>query len=185
MTDSLPSDSSAADTKSAAPRARGRRWGLIVIAMCIGLVVVLWAVRRPIPTVTRAGWQEARTLWESKKPASYRIQTRVTGRQGARYDVTVEEGRVVRALRNGQPLSEGRTQATWTVEGMFDTIALDVESLERASRGQTEGARPSLLLRCQFHPEWGYPDVFQRIEWGVGSTNPDVTWKVDRFEVLP
>lgn len=176
MTDSTPS--------AAAPFRGGRRAALILILAVASLVLFLWTMRRPIPTVTRERWEEARKLWNSKRPENYRIQTRVTGRQGARYDVTVRNGQVVRALRNGEPLSEGRTQATWTVEGMFDTIAFDVEALARSTRGLSEGERRSLLLRCHFHPDWGYPDVFQRIEWGADSTNPDVSWKVDVFEVL-
>ncbi len=164
---------------------RRPRWGLIFALAMLAVAAGLWSLRRPIPRVTRAEWERARQRWSEREPANYRIQVRVTGKQGARYDVLVRDGKVTEALRNNQPLSAGRTMATWSVPGMFGTILLDLEGLERAARGPAESQRPSLLLRCQFHPEWSYPERYQRIEWGAGSTNPDVTWTVDRFEVLP
>lgn len=163
------------------------RWLLLLVLVLIATGAGLWSLRRPLPKVTRTELEQASRLWSESGPASYHVQVRVTGRQGARYDVRVRDGVVVEALRNGESLSPGPTLETWSVPGMFRTILLDVEGLERRSRGSSDEAAPStsLLLRCEFEPERGIPLRYQRIEWGNGTTNPDASWTVDKFEITP
>lgn len=163
------------------------RWLLLLLILLIAVGLGLWSLRRPLPKVTRLEWEQAHDKWSQQGPANYHVQVRVTGRQGARYDVRVRNGVVVEALRNGEPLSPGPTMETWSVPGMFRTILLDVEGLERRSRNNDDPAAPStsLLLRCEFEPERGIPLRYQRIEWGNGATNPDASWTVDKFEVIP
>ncbi|MFO0867859.1 MAG: hypothetical protein U0935_02825 [Pirellulales bacterium] len=160
------------------------RWRLVFFAAAVVSGTVLWQLRDPLPIVTRDLWEQQRQRWEDSGTRDYRIQIRVTGRQGARYDVVVRDGIVQQALRNGESLGSGPALATWSVPGMFATLRLDLEAQERAARSGSESRRPSLLLRCRFDPLRGYPQTYQRIEWGEGSTNPDVSWTVDRFELL-
>lgn len=88
---------------------------------------------------------------------------------------------------------------------MFTTIRLDLERMpsfdansgaaktgegktapgtDRRSPHVPQTAAFQVELSGQFHPQWGYPERLRRVERGAGSTNPEVSWTVVRFEVL-
>ena len=39
---------------------------------------------------------------------------------------------------------------------------------------------PRLLLRARFHPQWGYPERYHRVQWGASPM--DVYWQVTHFD---
>lgn len=137
-----------------------------------------------LPALTRVAWQAAQDRWQAAGPESYEIEVQVAGRQAATYRTTVHDGQVARALRNGLPLTQSRTAGAWSVPGMFTTMHLDLERNERAARGEGPGSSFQTELSARFHPQWGFPEQFHRVEHGTGSTNPDVSWVVVRFDVL-
>ncbi|HND56122.1 MAG TPA: hypothetical protein PLV92_27085, partial [Pirellulaceae bacterium] len=73
---------------------------------------------------------------------------------------------------------------TWSIPGMFITMQLDLDSIDRAAKLAPAKIQPTLTLRARFHAELGYPLEYHRIETGSGGSNPEVYWKVERFEVL-
>lgn len=158
----------------------------IVVMTVVGvalatLFAVAWLRRGSLPAVDDAALAQAQTRWEANAPSDYSIEVQVTGRQGATYFVEVRDGDVVRAARNGQPLKQQRTLGTWSVPGMFETIAADVEHLEKIRRGIANGPASWLTLRARFHPRYGYPERYIRLENSGQSTATEVAWSVIGF----
>lgn len=147
-----------------------------------GLTITWWQTRPPLPPLTPESFTAARSAWESHGPASYRIEVTVAGRQAAHYRVDVVQGEVTQALRNGQPLAQHRTLGTWSVPGMFDTIALDLESRQQHAAGTATPGVPNVVLRCHFDPQFGYPAHYHRLELLGAGGNSEASWIVTRFE---
>ena len=124
-------------------------------------------------------FDEAQHRWNQSGPDNYDIEVQVTGRQAATYRVAVRKGEVISAQRNGQPLKQLRTLGTWSVPGMFGTISKDVENLEKTAHNLADDTTPQLSLSADFHPHYGYPEHYLRLEWG--SANSKVSWKVIEF----
>ncbi|MFM2096642.1 MAG: hypothetical protein RIS70_3766 [Planctomycetota bacterium] len=160
----------------------------IVMMSVVGVVLatllaVAWFRRGSLPAVDAAALDQAQSRWEANAPSDYAIEVQVTGRQGATYYVEVRDGDVIRATRNGQPLTQQRTLGTWSVPGMFETIAADVEHLEKIRRGITNGPASWLTLRARFHPRYGYPERYIRLENSGQSTATEVAWSVIGFSL--
>jgi hypothetical protein len=118
---------------------------------------------------------------ESRAPANYDIEVRVTGSQPAVYRVEVRGGEAQAASRNGEPLLTRRTFGTWSVPGMFSTISRDIEAVERHAAGQAERFTPRLTLRAEFDAEYSYPKRYRRIQqWST----VEVAWEVSEFRVI-
>ena len=154
-----------------------------------GLLVALGALvllrREPLPPLDPDLLAAARRRWEQNRPPDYDLEVRVSGRQPADYRVEVRDGRVVVALRNGRPLRSERTFDTWSVPGMFNTLASDLAHAARWEAGQAEAGVPQLDLRCQFDPQYGYPARYHRTELVRFGANPSVLWEVTRFDPAP
>lgn len=147
------------------------------------MIVVAWVRRGNLPLVDAKTLADAEARWESRAPADYTIEVQVSGRQGATYLVEVRDGEVLRATRNNQPLTQQRTLGTWSVPGMFETIAADVDQLDKVRRGVSDGTSTWLTLRAKFHTEYGYPERYLRLERGQQSASSEVSWSVVRFQV--
>jgi hypothetical protein len=93
------------------------------------------------------------------------------------YVVLVSDGVTRRASFNGRPLNDRRTLGTWSVAGMFAAVDRDLHQQQAAD----EGRSTSLLLRGAFHPQYGFPERYQRIEWG---SSLEISWHVTRFRPL-
>lgn len=147
---------------------------MAVIATAIGCVMVAvfaLAIRRSLPALTAEQLAAAEVRWDTAHLQDYAIEIEVVGAQPAVYVVEVRDGEPISATRNERPLTQRRTWETWTVPGMFDTLASDVESL---------AAGQNLVVRCQFN-DVGVPQRYDRIELGTGQ---QVSWEVKRFEAL-
>ena len=171
------------------PRFRmfGRLMIWFVVGGAIGLAGMALVVRvinrdKSLPPLTANGWAAARDRWAQANVENYDIEIAVTGRQAATYAVSVRGGAAIKATRNGSPLPQQRTWATWTVEGMFETIARDLDSVERHASGRADRSTPNLQLRAVFHPELGYPQRYLRTEIVRLGANPEVSWTVSRFQ---
>jgi hypothetical protein len=165
-----------------------RRFAIFTLAgLAAGLLAVLLVMRQvnydPTPSLTPEIFHAAHEHWKSHKIPSYDIEVKVTGPQAATYRVEVRGGDAVAAWRNGQPLMQHRTFGTWSIPGMFSTISRDIEAIEKAAANRQQ--RP-LILRAEFHPQFGYPDHYRRIDNGSrkGSDSITVSWDVTEFRVV-
>ena len=137
-------------------------------------VVIILTFRGPprLPILTHEDFDAAVQAWRDNKPASYEITVKVTGRQPGTYLVQVQNGVAESASLDGRPLRNRRTLGTWAVNGMFETIRLDL--VNNAEHGY-------LMLRADFDPQLGFPSRYERIEIRTGAHDA-LQWEVIRFK---
>ncbi len=187
-----------ANTTSGAPSAAARQGKDIstalrrfamttLIGIGLGLAIVLLVMRQtyhdPTPTLSPAQFHAAHEHWKAHKIPSYDIEIKVSGPQASLYRVEVRDGEPIAAWRNGQSLQSQRTFGTWSIPGMFSTISRDIEAVERAA---ATGSQLPLILRGSFHPQYGYPDRYRRIDNGSrkGGDSITVSWEVTDFRLI-
>ena len=138
-------------------------------------VVIILAYRGPprLPMLTSEVFDAAVQEWRDNKPESYEITVKVTGRQPGTYHVQVQYGVAESASLDGRPLRNRRTLGTWAVNGMFETMRLDLRN--NAEHGY-------LLLRADFDPQLGFPTRYERIEIRTGAHDA-LQWEVISFKV--
>lgn len=159
-------------------------WFLLMVGGLIigGIGGLFWAISQRPAVLTAADFEVAKKKWEERRLANYDIEIVVKGAQPATYTVEVRDGTAIKALRNGNPLTQQRTFATWSVDGMFGTMESDVASLEQQKTQQAKtGELPTLMLRAEFDPMYGFPKRFFRADW---QRNLETSWTVTRFEAL-
>jgi hypothetical protein len=159
----------------------------MVATMFIGAAVTLVVIGlfrggTATPELTVETFTAAQQRWRRHGPANYIVEIRVEGRQPATYRVEVVDGIAVRADRNGRPLKQDRTFATWSVRGMFGTMDSDVRNAEQQRAGSAAANVAQLRLRALFDEELGYPVRYERVEMVKFGNNRSVTWEVVAFE---
>jgi Family of unknown function (DUF6174) len=158
---------------------------ILLAAGCLilgGMVGLFMAVSQRPPVMDAHQFDMARKRWDENRIPNYRVEIVVEGAQPATYVVEVRDGTAVKALRNGNPLTQLRTFATWSVDGMFGTLESDVASLEsQLEKSGASGSPPTLMLRAEFDPKYGYPKRYFRADW---QRNLETLWTVTRFEEL-
>jgi hypothetical protein len=134
-----------------------------------------------LPTIDQARFDAAQKLWNERGPASYEIEVSVKGMAPAVYNVSVRQGEVTSATENGTPLTQRRTLGSWSVPGMFRTIAIDLQhAIEPMQVGPNEVNE--VTPQGIFDAQYGYPVRYRRIQWG--SDVPEASWIVTKFEVV-
>ncbi len=159
----------------------------VLSAILVGLLLtfativlaVRWVAGDSTPRFDFAAHQSALSRWEATGPKNYDLEIHVTGSQPATYLVEVRGGEPRAAFRNQAPLKQRRIFSTWSVDGMFGTLAEDVNRWQGA---KTKGGKLPFDLRVAYDPIYGYPARYHRRE--TGST-VEVEWRVSRFEVIP
>ena len=185
-------ESEMTDSKEAVVRRGSLRgfvfWTLVGLSLgAIGSLAVLRIANRdPTPRLAPAEFYAAFERWKASPPPNYDIEIEVTGPQAAVYRVEVRDGQPAAAWRNDQPLKQRRTFGTWSVPGMFSTMARDVDAVERRAAGQAKPGEVELILKAEFDPQFHFPRRYQRIEWGSrrGSDAKTATWEVKEFRVV-
>jgi hypothetical protein len=154
-------------------RLRLLRIGIIgaAVGLAIAMLITIIARRGTLPPLSRQALHDAEAAWKAAGVRNYSIEIEVRGAQPAIYAVEVKDGEPISGSRNGIPFTRRRSWETWSVPGMFETVASDVASLEEHSA--------SLVVRCQFDPQFGYPAKYERIQMGTGL---QVSWEVTKFE---
>ena len=152
-----------------------------LLSVLVFYTVYMFATAGPrLPEIDQAALDEARDAWRQNGPSDYNIEVAVTGPRAAVYRVEVRGGKATKALRDGDPLTDARTLGTWSVPGMFDTLQLDVDHIDKPIE---INARESHFVspRAEFNSQYGYPSRYRRIEWG---SNMEAGWEVSVFEVV-
>jgi hypothetical protein len=154
------------------------------LGVVLGTIVVALLLSRreaiDAPPLTDDALLAARQRWESHRPTSYRMRVRL--QRGAEPDerivVEVDGSRATSLVRNGQVPPQRRTWDYWTVEGLFDMLALDLE--HRADPQQAFGvADPEQVrLYAEFDAHYGVPRRYVRI---VQAARGDLRWVVEEF----
>jgi len=158
--------------------------GGILFGLIVMLTILTVSNRGRLTELTPARFYQAQQQWARTGPSSYDIRVVVSGRQAATYEVQVRDGTVIGAIRDGYPLTQQRTWATWSVPGMFGTMSSDVRHLEQHQNGTATAATPDVQLRAHFEPTYGYPQRYYRSESSRWQANQEVSWEVVSFRVV-
>ena len=87
----------------------------------------------------------------------------------------------VQVLLNGNALHRRHAFDTWTVAGMLDTIALDIEHCERWEQGRAAPGTCDLMINGTFDETTGIPRKYIRMELGRPNSIGVMDWKITRF----
>ena len=132
--------------------------------------------------VDRQILSDARTAWNNRNPVSYVVEVSVTTSGEDVYEVTVINNQAVQVKLNGKSLKRRHAFDTWTVEGMLDTIAIDIEHCERWDEGRAMPGTCDLIIKATFDPDTGIPLKYIRMELGRPSNVGVMDWETTRFE---
>lgn len=143
------------------------------------LLMVRWLWGDPTPQLSLDAYLNAVETWNDEAPRNYDIEIEVRGSQPGSYRVEVRNDEARGAYRNGIYLPQRRSHATWSVDGMFATLAQDVARLEQAQR---DGSGDPFSLRVFFDPQYGFPAKYRRSEY---SFPIEVEWNVIQFTPVP
>jgi hypothetical protein len=156
--------------------ATGARIAPAVLVLLLGLSL---RCGERLPLLTPEILDTQRRLWAAQGITSYDLEVIVTGtglEAAEPYHLEVRDDRVARAESGGRAMSGN--VASWTVPGLFTTLA---DECELARNPERLGAPPGyqVYLQARFDPVLGYPVHFRR---QVGGSNRKVEIRVTRFE---
>ena len=161
-----------------------KRWPYI---FGITLILASWAVyyiRDGVADISVDRLDVAKTNWSETGIKDYEIEVLVTTFQKDRYQVTVRNGDVVAVDLNGNSLKRLHAFKTWSVDGMFETIARDLEHIDNRTAGNSGPETCEILIKGAFDPNYHFPRKYLRFEIGGQNQTPDVSWEVIRFDRL-
>lgn len=152
-----------------------------IFGLAVAFAVVAFRGRGMMPEITTEQVTAARQKWKEAAIGDYEITIVVRSRELATYHVSVRNDIVQSAYRNDRPLRQERTLGTWSVQGMFETIDLDLRTVDLHRQGKAEAGMPQLALRGEFDGQFGYPKRYQRTEMHKFAANSEVSWEVTEF----
>ena len=128
--------------------------------------------------LTSADLSEARARWGAKGPASYQLVLEIAGDnvETGLFDIEVQQGKIVKASRNGSNLAT--TDSFYTIPGLFHFLDNELELGKEP--GRYFGAAPDarIYMRAHFDPSLGYPTRYLRT---ITETRHNITVEVKRF----
>ena len=89
----------------------------------------------------------ARQNWEVAQFEDYLVEISVRTSGTDRYEVTVTDNEPVQVKLNGKALNRRHAFDTWTIAGMLDTIAIDIEHCERWDEGRASDNKTVTISR--------------------------------------
>lgn len=162
-------------------RSKAFRWTFVLCSLLTAAYLLTNRSGRMID-VDRLILSEARTAWNIANPVNYLVEVSVTTSGKDVYEVTVLNNEPVQVRLNGKSLNRRHAFDTWTVEGMLDTIAIDIEHCERWDEGRATPGTCDLIIKATFDPETGIPLKYIRMELGRPSNVGVMDWEITRFE---
>jgi hypothetical protein len=158
--------------------------GVLLGAMAVaaGLLTYAFLNRNTAPLLTRGAYEAAAERWNAKGPASYDLDLELAGNRPGKIHVEVRNGQATRMERDGVVPSQERTWFYWTVPGMMDTIAEELEMAEDPAKSFNVPGASQVIQRAEFDPEFGYPRKYDRVVLGADF---EIHWEVTRFQPIP
>jgi len=146
------------------------------LAFAIGGVISLIGLRERTEPLTTDLLRDARTRWEAHGIADYDLRYRM---HGSLYAVSVRGGIVISMRVDGiEPRSADL--AAYSVEGLFDTLEMELEGLADP-RGPFAGGNRAVLMRVRFNASLGYVERYLR---SGGGGRQGVAIEVLAFEPI-
>ncbi len=151
----------------------GKRIAGLAVGLVIGGAALILVFRAPGETLTQDNLDTARARWAQGGPGSYDMEIVVTGAQDNTHRVEVRDRAVASMKTGGVEVASRSARASWTVEGMFDTLQRELENIG-AVHGEAE-----VVLRVVYDARLGYPRQFLR---HVAGQKNSIEWEVRSFD---
>ena len=130
---------------------------LLFSAFVITCVVMIFAMREPTVPLTAEALAGARKMWRTSEIKDYDLRYTMNGNA---CDVTVRGG-IVTALRVNGAEARSSQWRFFSVNGLFETLAMDLESVTD-SGGAFAGHADRILMRVRFNPVFGHVERYIR-----------------------
>ncbi len=155
--------------------------GMLLGAAAIGAGVLTYAFlnRNSTPLVDRAAYEAASQRWDAHGPKDYNLDVELTGNRPGRIHVEVRNGEATKMERDGVVPRQERTWYYWTVPGMMDTIAEELEMAETPAESFGAPGASQVIQRAEFDPQYGFPRKYDRVVLGADF---EIHWQVTNFE---
>ena len=184
--DHLTTVAAEATTETGKPSTIRRAFWISFVVCSIATAIFLLVTKsNRMLDVDRSVLEQSRGLWDQATISDYEVRIAVTTSGTDIYEVTVRENEAQQVLLNGVPLHRRHAFDTWTVVGMLDTIAIDIEHCERWDEGRATPGTCDLMIKATFDPSTGLPRKYIRMELGRPSSVGVMDWKITRFTPLP
>lgn len=151
------------------------------MAVAAGLLTYAFLNRNATPLLTRAEYEAAADLWNERGPRDYNLDLVLSGNRPGKIRVEVRDGQATKMERDGVVPSQERTWYYWTVPGMMDTIAEELEMAEDPAGSFNVPGASEVIQRAEFDPQYGYPRKYDRVVLGADF---EIHWEVTKFERL-
>jgi hypothetical protein len=165
--------------RGAGPSVRTTAFVLAAVAFAVSCVwlALQYFVGQRLPRLTDASLEAAMLRWDDQGPASYDMDIELRGAQPGTVHVEVRDRNVTAEKRDGREPRRS-TWDTWSVPGLFDTLARDMEIAANPQQEIQAAPGTRWRLRCAFDPRFGYPARYHRVATG----GPEVYWIVTNFQ---
>ena len=150
----------------------GKRIAGLAVGLVIGGAALILIFRAPGETLTQDNLVTARILWGKNDLKNYDLEIVVTGVQDNTHRVQVRDLEVVRMETGGVEVASKSARASWSVEGMINTLQRELENIG-AVHGTSE-----VVLRVVYDERLGYPRQFLR---HVAGQKNSIEWEVRSF----
>jgi hypothetical protein len=148
-----------------------------VIAIASVLVSLRAFVAERLPELTETQIDAAEQLWQRNGPVNYDMDLELRGARPGQVHVEVRNSEVTALTRDGRTPPQ-RTWNVWSVPGLFETLARELELAGDPEHEMNAVPGTQVRLRCAFDPQYGYPANYHRY---VSAGGPEVYWEVKRF----
>ena len=155
------------------------RWIALAVALVASVATLIWWFQPDGEPLTAEMLAEARARWQERRPRDYVVEIRTVGAREAHHVVEVRGGEVVSQRTDGAEVP-GRVRGTWTIDGMFDTMATELKNKADPRVAYGVDDPEAVLLRAAFDEEYGYPRRFLRHV--VAGRKSSVEWEITRFD---
>lgn len=135
---------------------------LMAVAFLVGLCVALFVMREPMVKLDKAGLSVARAKWSAAGIHDYDMRYRMNGSE---YKVVVR-GDIVQDLTVNDRPARTSDWASYSVEGIFDLLALELDNLSDPA-GPFRGGTQTVVARVRFNPTLGYVERYLRAGGGM------------------
>ena len=136
---------------------------LAVSTFAITAAVMFFLARVPTEALTVEALRSAMQRWESGNVSNYQIRYEM---HGSLYDVYVQNGIVITATADGQPIRSADPGA-YSVMGLFQTLELELEN-RSDPRGAFARQANTMVMRVRFNEKLGYVERYLRSSGGMG-----------------
>lgn len=140
-----------------------RNLAIVAVGFAAGLLITLFSLRESTEPLTLSALSAARARWQATGVTTYDLRYRM---QDEVYHVKAENNIITSVTINGTR-ARTNTPRMYGVEGLFDTLAMDLENLTDPA-GPFAGRQNQILMRVRFHPALGYVERYLRSSGGVG-----------------